>query len=253
MNILLTRNRAKPDELLYYAPPRYRRASGETGIRPVLERLSRGEPSPSLSPEFIDDAWLAPLPIAVLAPDPFSVVGKVATVAVCVAAIAAGALYLFALGDEPESSPQRVAARTADRLVVEPPQAAREHAAHETAAIAVEPVADQPRQEVAPAKTMEPRADIDLALIAPLKMWGMFPATAGPAVATSAEEDNAAAQSAAASHARPPRRQRRAQRARAAPAQASEAPTAAAQAAATQNAEANPVQTALRKLFGSKQ
>lgn len=248
MNIRFSDDRSNPDSILYYAPPRYRRARGDS-IRPVLERLSRGErwreAAPTLLPDTPDSEWLAPPDLTVLAPDPFSIVDRVATVAVCIAALSAGGVYLFASGDEAVTSTQSVAARMADRLVSQPAPVA----------VAVEPVAapEPQREEPSAPKTAEPRSDIDLPLIAPLKMWGMFPTASDPAKPMPGQDANAAAEPPAA--APQARRQRRAHRVHASvsASETTEAQTASAQNGATQTAQVNPLQAAFRKIFGVKQ
>lgn len=265
MSVLSADERGNPDSLLYYAPARYRRVRGGTSIRPVLERLSRGQSSPSLTPEIecLDDEMLS-APAPVLAPDPFSVVGKVTTVAVCLAAITAGAIYLFVPGEE-DAPVQQVAAQRADRLAVAPPPSSEpepQENAHETVAVAVEPAAEPPPKQQSPLAA-EPMpafdpitvAPVDVALAVPLKMWGMFPADAAAPVSAESSELSARPAVAETPPQPPPRRRAHRARARTAPAQtqASDAQTAPTRSPPNGTVQVNPIQAALSKIFGAKQ
>jgi hypothetical protein len=247
MSALVADESASPDSMLYYAPPRHRGARGEAGIRPVLERLSRGEPSPPLLPAIAEDDFLLPSPaLSILAPDPFSVVGKMATAALCVATLAAGGVFFFGAEPEPEAASRQIAAPMADRLVSSaalPMQESEPAAppAPETDASAPPPDDVPPTKETATSS-----AAVDVALIAPLKMWEMFPATAALPSEIAVAEPSAQAQ-------RQPSRHRRTRRARLASSDAMETQTASAQTGAAHATQPNPLQAAFQKIFGAKQ
>jgi hypothetical protein len=269
MSVLLADDRSNPDSLLYYAPPRYRRVPANTGIRPVLERLSRGdrfmEISPPLSPE-IPDSELRPAPdLSVLLPDPFAVVGKVATVAVCLAALAAPGVYFFALGGELHISTRAVSTRAPESRAVEQVVAAQEPApaaAQEPSPAAVEPVASEPKPKEPVPQQAAVVPGLEMDLISPLGIWRMFPTEAAPVAkdtneiaqpAEIAQPTESASQAPQAKQRR--QAHRRSHRARVTPSQptGSEEATAAMQKDATQAGVANPIQAAFRAIFGAKQ
>jgi hypothetical protein len=260
MSVLAADDHSKPGSVSFYAPPRYRYERREAGIRPVLERLSRGEPSPSLLPDISDDDSLRPPDLSILAPDPFSIVGKVATVILCVAVLAAPGVYFFASGGELHiSAAHTVATPPADSRAIAQPAAT-----HEPVPAVVEPAASEPAQE----RSAEERTpDLDVALIAPLKMWGMFPSEAGPtetrSSASGADTDVVAESEASAAQAAPPQRQvqgrHRSPRARPAASRPAGSDTAdartqvSAQKTTPQTAQPNPIQAAFRAIFAPKQ
>jgi hypothetical protein len=189
MSVLMTNGRPNRSSILYYAPPRYR-TRGHANIWPVLEKLSRGERwtqiGPALMPDSLDNDLLPPPDLSILKPDPFSIVGKVATAVVCVAVLLAPGVYVFGSRGDFQATAQNVATQIPDARAIEQPAVAPELAPvpeptplQEPAPAAVEPVANEPeRADPVAAKAAEPRSDADAILMAPLKMWGMSPTDA---------------------------------------------------------------------------
>ena len=199
MSVVLADDRANPDSLRYYEPPRYRRGAADGGIRRVLERLSRGERavehSPPLLPDMIDDER-SPPDLAPLTPDPFSVIGKAVTLAACVAVLTAPGLYYFASGGELHISAHGISTRPPARRVTEQPVSSPDLKAISVKAVVIAPERDEPFAEKAdrqPITTIEKVAvveraeepiaeeatapsETELALLSPLKSWLMFPA-----------------------------------------------------------------------------
>jgi hypothetical protein len=278
MSVVLADDRANPDSLRYYEPPRYRRGAADGGIRPVLERLSRGERavehSPPLLPDMNDDER-SPPDLAPLTPDPFSVIGKAVTLAACVAVITAPGLYYFASGGELHISAHGISTRPSARRVTEQSVSSPDLKAIPVKAVVIAPERDEPFAEKAdrqPITTIEKVAvveraeepiaeeatapsETELALLSPLKSWLMFPAEADGTDTTGSAEP-------AEAHSDPPHAEpaRRVHRQHQSPTRPTSVQPAASQDAAAyarskeaRTAQSNPFQDALRKFFGGGQ
>jgi hypothetical protein len=277
MSMVLADDRGNPDSVTYYAPSRHRRGASEAGIRPVLERLSRGErtieQSPPLLPEIIDDE-LSPPDLWALTRDPFSVIGKAVTLAACVAAVAGPGVYFFATGGELRISAQGISAHTPERRVIDQssPSPAPEPVSVKTIPITPDEQAAEraDRQPItAIAKVAEPAnesvdedaaaaSEIERAFLSPLKTWLIFPVESGAAAKDGSDATGSA--DAVEANSQPPQTEpsqhthrSRLPHARAAEAQAPHDTSISAQSKERQTVEPNPFQAALRAIFGGGQ
>ena len=268
-----------------FAPPHIRTPRGEATIRPVLERLSRGERQqnsnsaaaqsvPPVEPIQIQDASPSPK-------FPLSMTGRLAVAMGLVAALTTMSFtFLKSKAEHPASAASTDSPKTVDKTVAK---------TVETSAMAdgpkqVNTVSFRPDQAAAsisdradalPAKSATTGAGSELPLAAPLTMWAMFPDDpATPAWNPAAGQPNAGDvehaaakpaartphRTAAAKHTvrhkrrtasrRSRRRHTRTATAKPQPQQQAEAP-AETQAAATQPVKKLPLQAALDKLFGN--
>lgn len=281
-------DRENPASPLYYAPPRHRRFGDEGTIRPVLERLRRGDVRDEAGPgpirQVLGVEELVLPEDATPVKDPSSFVGRLAIASVIAAGLAIMAVTLVersGIDYVPTAQPKQVAMelpkkvqtvsfKPDSRIVREPsPSAvARESAPNETpppAAWQGANVAD--RSDAVAAQAAEPRAESSVALTSPLKQWAMIPSeTLSPAwnlvnkdaknVAASQSVDSTPAESASAKHyVRHARRHRTTwhhrQRRSAKRAAAAQPPAEQTeQAADVQPVKKIPIQAALDSLLG---
>lgn len=188
-----------------YAPPQYRVPDGQATIRPVLERLSRGEPQddsnsasaqsvPPVEPIYVQDA---PPSLKI----PLSMTGRLAIAMGLVAVLATVSVTFFKFRAEHPASAASADAGGAVKTSGNPdmPKVVRTVAVRpetttvgeaQASAATTEPASSPARSGASVAdrieaigmKQVQLRPEAALALTAPLTLWAMFPPapTSGP-------------------------------------------------------------------------
>jgi hypothetical protein len=188
MSVFFADDCAKRDRV-WHAPPRHP-IPEDAGIRPILERLRRDgerwtDASPPLLPDLPENEMLPSPGLALLERDSLSVIGKVSTIAICLAVLAAPGLYVFASGGAHHVTAREIAAPASESRPTQAPSVTPE-----STPAAAQPIASEPKRSVpsAPSAT-QPGFDADFALIAPISLWGIFPTEAASAVAAAPSQD----------------------------------------------------------------